>query len=52
MYPPRRSILDQWIKSNAEPTVEAAVAKIVGLDVRPWLRGGLMRMMPYQIDLK
>jgi protease-4 len=52
MFPPKRSILDQWIKSNSEPTVEAAVAKILGLDVRPWLRGGLMRIMPYQIEFE
>jgi protease-4 len=52
MFPPKRSILDQWMKSNAQPTVETAVAKILGLDVRPWLRGGLMRMMPYQIVIE
>jgi protease IV len=52
MYPPKRSILDQWMKSTAEPTVEAAVAKMLGFDVRAWMRGGLMRVMPYQIDLR
>lgn len=54
-YPPRRTIFDQYLRST-EPDVEARIARVLGFgqgfDYRAWLRGGLMRTMPYRIDLR
>lgn len=51
-YPPKRSILDQYLKSTADQSVEARLAKALGFDYRIWMRGGMMRIMPYTIELK
>ncbi|MGH9658289.1 MAG: signal peptide peptidase SppA, partial [Bryobacteraceae bacterium] len=50
-YPPRRSLFDIWLGR----TPEAAVLKKLGLDAWPARllgRGGLLRVMPYRIDIR
>jgi protease-4 len=50
-YPPKRTIFDQLLKSNADQSVEARVRQVLGFDYKVWLTGGIMRMMPYSIDI-
>jgi protease-4 len=51
-YPPKRTIFDQYLKSNADQSVEARVSQLLGFDYKVWLTGGIMRMMPYSIDIR
>jgi protease-4 len=51
-YPPRRSIIEQYLKSTSDQGVEARLRQVLGFDYRVWMRGGMMRMMPYSIDLQ
>ena len=51
-YPPKRTILDQYLKSNADQSVEARVRSLLGFDYRVWMNGGMMRIMPYTIDIR
>jgi protease IV len=51
-YPPKRTIFDQYLKSNADQSVEARVRQVLGFDYRAWLTGGIMKMMPYTIDIR
>jgi protease-4 len=51
-YPPKRTIFDQYLKSTADPGVETLLRRVFGgLDYRVWMRGGIMRMMPYTIEV-
>ena len=52
-YPAKRSIFDQYLKSASEQSVEARVAKVLGIsDYKVWMHGGMMRMAPYTIDIR
>lgn len=52
-YPPRRTIFDQYLKSAAgDQNVESRLRKLLGFDYSVWLRGGMLRIMPYTIDLR
>jgi protease-4 len=51
-YPPKRSILDQYLKSAGEQSVETRVAKILGVDYQIWMKGGMLRMSPYSINIR
>jgi protease-4 len=51
-YPPKRTIFDQYLKSNADQSVEARVRDLLGFDYRVWMAGGMMRIMPYTIDIR
>jgi protease-4 len=52
-YPPRRTIFDQWVRST-DPSVDVlALSRLLKpYDVRLWLRGGMMRIAPYVIDVQ
>jgi protease IV len=51
-YPGKRSIFDQYFRSAGEQSVESRVAKLLGFDYRPWMRGGMMRMAPFTVDIR
>ena len=51
-YPPRRSIFDQYLKSTTDQGVDARLQKLLGFDYRVWAKGGMMRIMPYTIDIR
>jgi len=61
IYPPKRSLLDIVLRSNADSEVEAMLSG-VGLapiraawhdaSLRVWMRGGMLRMMPFSIQIK
>jgi protease IV len=60
LYPPRRGLLDVLFRSNADSDVEAMLSA-VGLDnvraawrdagLRVWMRGGMLRMMPFSLQI-
>ncbi|HET8550263.1 MAG TPA: signal peptide peptidase SppA [Bryobacteraceae bacterium] len=52
-YPPRRTIFDQWLRST-EPSVELNMLRslVRPYDPRLWLRGGIMRIAPYVVDVQ
>ncbi|MGH9672076.1 MAG: signal peptide peptidase SppA [Bryobacteraceae bacterium] len=53
MYPPRRSIFDLLFGRGEEPSVESRLRSLMGgLDLRLWSQGGVMRLMPYQLEWK
>jgi protease IV len=51
-YPPRRSIFDQYLRSTTEQGVETRLRQLLGFDYRVWAQGGMMRIMPYAIDIR
>ncbi|HUS07444.1 MAG TPA: signal peptide peptidase SppA [Bryobacteraceae bacterium] len=52
-YPPKRSLIEQWIKSTSDTSVEGFLrTRLKGLDYRLWMQGGVMRIMPYFISIE
>lgn len=52
-YPGKRSIFDQIFKQSNDSVVETKLRQIFGgLNYRLWMKGGIMRMMPYTIDIR
>jgi protease IV len=51
-YPPRRTIFDQYLRSTTEQGVETRLRQLLGFDYRVWAQGGMMRIMPYAIDIR
>jgi protease IV len=52
-YPPKRSFWEQYLKTTDDSIVESRVKELFGgMDYRPWLDGGIMRLMPFQIHIK
>lgn len=59
-YPPRRSLLDVLMRRGTEEAVEAGLEARLGplartlkkAQARLWLEGGLLRVMPYAIDVR
>lgn len=51
-YPPKRNILDQYLRSTTDQNVESRIRQLLGFDYGVWLRGGMMRIMPYTVDLQ
>jgi protease-4 len=50
-YPPRRNIIEQYLKSTSESAVESKLrAFFGGFDYRLWSTGGVMKIMPYVIQ--
>jgi protease-4 len=59
IYPPKRNLLDLVMRSNAESETEAMLSR-AGLGqlraawrdarLRVWMRGGMLRMMPFAIN--
>jgi protease-4 len=56
MYPPRRSFVELLFeKQSTEAEAEARVAKYLGVKVagiRPWLRGGMLEVLPFRLEWK
>jgi protease IV len=55
-YPPKRSLWDQYLRStsdsNVEAKLDAKLKELIGPDYRLWMEGGIMRLMPYRIDIR
>jgi protease-4 len=52
-YPPKRTLWEQYLRSTSEQSVEATIRGVLGgFDYRLWEQGGVMRIMPYTIDIQ
>ena len=52
-YPGRRSIFDELLRATTDNAVESKMKEFFGgLDYKLWMRGGIMRVMPYTIEIK
>jgi len=52
IYPARRSILDYLWRADQDAGAEAMLSRLGLAPLRPWLRGGMLRMMPFSIEFK
>ncbi len=53
LYPPPRSVLDVLLGDSSGEWLEANLQRLApGFDLRPWNRGGLLRLMPYRIEIR
>ena len=52
-YPPKRTILEMLLKSSNESEVETRIRALVGkLPIRSLAQGGVLRLMPFAIEVK
>ena len=51
-YPPKRSFWEQYLRLTSDSTVESKLKQLLGPDYRLWIDGGIMRLMPFRIDIK
>jgi protease IV len=59
-YPPRRSMLDVLMRRGAEEAIDAGLEARIGplaramkkVEARLWLEGGMLRLMPYAIEVR
>ncbi|MBZ5595407.1 MAG: signal peptide peptidase SppA [Acidobacteriia bacterium] len=52
-YPPKRSIFDILFSQSVESVMESRLGGVLkGWQVRLWARGGMMRLMPYTIEIR
>lgn len=52
VYPPKRSLFDTLFSRSTEALLESRVRAMTGgVDLDLWSRGGIMRVMPYQIKV-
>ncbi|MCC6862557.1 MAG: signal peptide peptidase SppA [Bryobacterales bacterium] len=52
-FPPRRTIFDVAFGHPAQSVWEARIPKVLrSWEARMWLKGGLMRLMPYAIEVR
>jgi protease-4 len=52
-YPPKRSILDILFGQSVESVMESRLGGVLkGWQLRLWAKGGMMRLMPYSIEVR
>ncbi len=52
-YPPRRSVLDLILRRSQQDGLEAKLSELFqGMPFHAWMRGGMLRLMPYWIVVK
>jgi protease-4 len=53
MYPGRRSILDMLLHRSTDDAVESKLRQVFGnVPFHAWMKGGMLRVMPYWITVK
>jgi protease-4 len=52
-YPPRRSVLDVLLRRSQEDMLETKLRQVFqGMPFHAWMRGGFLRMAPYQVVVR
>ena len=52
-YPPKRNWFEQYLMSTSETVVDAKLKELFGnLSYKLWMQGGILRLMPYTIEVK
>jgi protease-4 len=52
IYPAKRSILDYLWRTDQDAGADAMLSRLGLAPLRPWLRGGMLRMMPFSIEFR
>jgi protease-4 len=52
IYPARRSILDYLWRTDQDAGADAILSRLGLAPLRPWLRGGMLRTMPFSLQIK
>jgi hypothetical protein len=53
MYPSRRSIVDVLLRRGTDDPLQARLAQVFGrVPFRAWMKGGMLRVMPYWVTAK
>lgn len=57
MYPPRRSLIDVLLNRSEESEIDSAIQKRIqalapGLPLHALMHGGILRLMPYRINIR
>lgn len=51
-YPPKRSFWEQYLKTTSDSAVDMRLKQLLGSDYRLWIDGGIMRLMPFRVDIR
>ena len=52
-YPGKRTIFEQLLRQSADTAMETKLKTMLGgLDYKLWMKGGIMRVMPYSINIQ
>jgi protease-4 len=52
-YPPRRSIFDMLVRRSQEDMLESKLRQVFqGMPFHAWMKGGFLRMAPYQVVVR
>jgi protease-4 len=52
-YPPRRSLFDMLVRRSQEDMLEAKLRQVFqGMPFHAWMKGGFLRMAPYQVVVR
>jgi protease-4 len=52
-YPPRRSLLDMLVRRSQEDMLESKLRQVFqGMPFHAWMKGGFLRMAPYQVVVR
>ena len=53
MYPGRRSIIDMLLHRSTDDALESKLAQVFGrMPFHAWMKGGMLRVMPYWVTVK
>jgi protease-4 len=53
VYPGRRSLIDLLLKKSQDDMMEAKLSQVLGhVPFHAWLRGGLLRIMPFWLEVR
>jgi protease-4 len=50
-FPGKRTIFEEFLKPQDENVFESKLSALLELDLKLWKTGGVMRLMPYRIDV-
>jgi protease-4 len=52
-YPPRRTLIEVLLRRSQEDVLETRIQSFLNdVPVRAWMKGGLLRLAPYSIDIR
>jgi protease-4 len=52
-YPPRRNVLDIFMKRSQEDVLESKLEQVFGrMPFHAWMKGGFLRLMPYWVVVR
>ncbi len=53
VYPPKRSIVERLLSKSKVSALESRLRPLTkGLHINAWIEGGMLRLMPYSVEIK